>query len=76
VGLVEDLFTLPAYRHRGIATALVAHAVADVRAQGVEPILIGTDSGDTPKHMYAAMGFRPLVLTHQYVRLTPVETRS
>jgi GNAT superfamily N-acetyltransferase len=68
VGMVEDLFTLPAYRHRGLATALIAHAVADIRARDVHSIVIGADTADTPKHMYAAMGFQPLLLTRQYIR--------
>ncbi|MBA2624814.1 MAG: GNAT family N-acetyltransferase [Acidimicrobiia bacterium] len=59
VGKVEDLFTAPERRHRGVATALIAHAVADARARGAESVLIGADPHDTPKRMYAAMGFRP-----------------
>lgn len=66
VGVVEDLFTLPEYRHRGIATALIARAVADSRARGAGPVLIGADPGDTPKQMYAALGFRPLLVMRSY----------
>ena len=50
---------------RGIATALIAHAVGDARNRGAGPVLIGADPDDTPKHMYAAMGFRPFCLTHR-----------
>ncbi|MBI1816056.1 MAG: GNAT family N-acetyltransferase [Deltaproteobacteria bacterium] len=69
VGIVEDLFTVPARRHRGIATALIVHAVADARARGAGPIVIGARVDDTPKHLYAAMGFEPLLLTRQYLRV-------
>ncbi len=31
IGMVEDLFTLPGFRKRGIATALIARAIAHVR---------------------------------------------
>ena len=56
VGVVEDLFCHPEYRHRGLATALIAHCVADVRAGGAGPVIINADPKETPKHMYAAMG--------------------
>lgn len=68
VGVVEDLFTHPDYRHRGIATALIAHGVADARARGAGPVIISADPGDTPKHMYRALGFRPIVVVRHYVR--------
>jgi len=68
IGIIEDLFTLPRYRHRGIATALLHHCVADARAHGASMIIIGALSDDTPKRMYAAMGFRPLLTTRHYTR--------
>jgi GNAT superfamily N-acetyltransferase len=66
VGKVEDLFTIPELRRRGVATALIAHAVGDARARGAGPVLIGADPDDSPKHMYAAMGFRPLCVLRSY----------
>jgi GNAT superfamily N-acetyltransferase len=60
VGQVEDLFTHPDFRHRGMATALIAHGVAHARAGGAGPVVIIADPSDTPKEMYATMGFRPL----------------
>jgi GNAT superfamily N-acetyltransferase len=68
VGIVEDLFTLPRYRHRGIATALLHHCVADARSRGAASVIIGALTDDTPKQMYAAMGFRPLLTTRHYTR--------
>lgn len=62
VGQVEDLFTHPEYRHRGLATALIHHGIADARAHGAGPIVIVADPTDTPKTMYAAMGFRPVAV--------------
>lgn len=69
VGIVEDLFTEEPYRHRGIATALIAHCVADARARGAREVIIGSDPNDTPRHIYAAMGFRPMMVTANYVRM-------
>jgi GNAT superfamily N-acetyltransferase len=66
MGLVEDLFTLPDFRHRGLATALVHHCVAEARTEGASPVVIVADTADTPKQMYAAMGFRPVAVASTY----------
>jgi ribosomal protein S18 acetylase RimI-like enzyme len=58
VGQAEDLFVHPDHRRRGIGTALVHHAVADARAHGAGPVALVVDPDDTPRQMYAAMGFR------------------
>jgi predicted GNAT family acetyltransferase len=68
VGQVEDLFTHPEYRHQGLATALLAHCVTDARAHGAGPVIIGCEPNDTPKHMYAAMGWRPLYVVRHVVK--------
>ena len=65
VGKVEDLFTHPDFRHRGIATALIVHCVRDARERGAGPVLIGALPNDTPMRMYAAMGFRPFCVMHR-----------
>ena len=68
VGMVEDLFTHPDFRHRGLATALIHHCVAEVRREGAGPIVIGADTTDTPKRMYAALGFRPVAVKREYLK--------
>ncbi len=68
VGQVEDLFTLPRFRKRGIARALIHHCVADARAKGAGPVIIAADPTDTPKRIYAAMGFRSLVVQSHYTK--------
>ncbi len=69
LGMVESLFTEPGARHRGIARALIGRAVAEVRAEGAEAVLIGADIEDTPKQMYLDLGFRPVCLTREWLRL-------
>ncbi len=71
VGQVEDLFTHPDFRHRGLATALIHHGVADCRAHGAGPVVIVAAPDDTPKHMYAAMGFRPVAVESEYWKDLP-----
>jgi GNAT superfamily N-acetyltransferase len=68
LGMVEDLFTLPAFRRRGFATAIIARAVAHARDRGAGEILIGAHATDTPKQLYAALGFAPVCLTREYIR--------
>jgi len=76
VGQVEDLFTLPRFRKRGIARALIHHCVADARAKGAGPVIIAADPTDTPKRIYAAMGFRPLVVQSHYTKPLNDEPRD
>jgi len=68
VGQVEDLFVQEEFRRRGLASALLHHCVADCRAHGAGPVVIVSDPTDTPKHMYAAMGWRPIAVKHEYRR--------
>ena len=68
VGQVESLFLQGEYRHRGLATALLHHCVADARKHGAGPVVIVADPTDTPKQMYAAMGWRPVALQREYKR--------
>jgi len=67
-GQVEDLFTHPDFRHQGLATALIRHCVADCRRKGAGPVVIAADPTDTPKNMYAAMGFRPIAIYTHYLK--------
>jgi GNAT superfamily N-acetyltransferase len=62
VGLVEDLFTHPDFRRRGLATALIRRCVAEARREGAGPVVIVADATDTPKQMYAALAFRPVAI--------------
>jgi GNAT superfamily N-acetyltransferase len=66
IGLVEDVFVHPRHRRAGVATDLLRHAVAHVRAHGAGPVVIGAEVGDTPKHLYARFGFRPFAVARCY----------
>ncbi|MYB50081.1 MAG: GNAT family N-acetyltransferase [Dehalococcoidia bacterium] len=68
IAVLDDLYTHPGYRRRGLATALVHLCVADSRARGAGPVALETDPSDTPKLMYAAMGFRPLSVSYEYLK--------
>jgi GNAT superfamily N-acetyltransferase len=67
-GMIEDLFTLPAFRRRGIASALIAYFAADLAARQCSCVFLGAIVGEKPRHLYAKLGFRPLMLTRCWVR--------
>jgi GNAT superfamily N-acetyltransferase len=60
VGHLEDLLVAPSARNRGVATALVAHCAENARRRGAKLVFVPAAHDDTPKAMYAAMGFAPL----------------
>ena len=71
MGKVEDLYTHPRLRRRGIATALLARGVADCRHRGADAVLIGARPDDTPKHLYVALGFRPFCVHRAWLKRIP-----
>jgi ribosomal protein S18 acetylase RimI-like enzyme len=56
-GYLLNVYTRPAWRGRGVASALVAAAVADARALGLARIRLHATAEGQP--VYAAAGFRP-----------------
>lgn len=67
-GMIEDLFTLPAHRRRGLASAMIAEFTAQLRAEGCTCIFLGAMAGEQARHLYAKLGFRPLLLTRSWLR--------
>jgi GNAT superfamily N-acetyltransferase len=51
------VYVLPAYRRRGIATALVTHALAQARRFDVRQLYLWTESAAS---LYSRLGWRPL----------------
>jgi ribosomal protein S18 acetylase RimI-like enzyme len=57
IGQVENVFTLPDYRGRGLARSLVLHAVAESQAAGNELTFLVADADDWPQRLYEKLGF-------------------
>ncbi len=68
LGMVEDVFTLPDFRGRGIASGMIDHCVRHARARGAGPVFIGAHVNDWPKQLYARLGFEPLLITRKFVK--------
>ncbi|WP_279356009.1 GNAT family N-acetyltransferase [Methylobacterium indicum] len=67
-GIIEDLFTLPAYRRQGIASGMIAAFAGELRACGCSSVFLGAVVGEQARYLYAKLGFRPLLLTRCWVR--------
>ena len=68
VGMIDDLFTLPAWRRRGIASSMIAQFTAALEAQGCAGVFLGALVGEQARRLYAKLGFRPVMLTRCWVR--------
>jgi ribosomal protein S18 acetylase RimI-like enzyme len=65
VGQVENVATLPDYRNRGLARALVLRAVAESHAAGNDLTFLVADADDWPRRLYEKLGFET---TGRYAR--------
>jgi ribosomal protein S18 acetylase RimI-like enzyme len=54
---IDSVVTLPDYRNRGYARALVLTAVARARAQHADLVFLLADAEDWPRELYARLGF-------------------
>lgn len=67
-GLIESLFTLPERRGRGLMSAFIAQAADRLRAAGCDAVFLDAHAHDTPKRLYARLGFAPVAVTRTWVR--------
>ena len=68
MGYVDLVGTLPGHRRRGVASALVARAVADSRALGHRWTSLETEPDSDAERVYRRRGFRRMHLRPRYVR--------
>lgn len=68
VGIIEDIFTQPEYRRRGLATTLIARCVLDATDGGAGPIIIGADANAVARQIYESLGFRLLFRLKRYMK--------
>jgi GNAT superfamily N-acetyltransferase len=71
VGEVDAVATLPEYRNRGYARALVLSAVARARDEGADLVFLQADAEDWPRDLYARLGFVDIGTTYELHRSPP-----
>lgn len=68
---VESVMTLERFRGRGLAKAVVSHAVAEARAAGHSLVFLVADDEDWPKELYRRLGFEPRGHSWELIREPP-----
>jgi GNAT superfamily N-acetyltransferase len=68
VGQVENVFTAPAARNRGLARAVVLATVEVSRREGNELTFLGAKAGDWPWRLYQRLGFDPVGVQLSFVK--------
>jgi ribosomal protein S18 acetylase RimI-like enzyme len=67
IAQIETVETLPEFRQRGFARAVVSAALA--AAQGHDLIFLVADQDDWPQHFYARLGFQTVGRESRFLRL-------
>jgi ribosomal protein S18 acetylase RimI-like enzyme len=65
---IAGLYVVPEHRGQGLGTALTQSALASA---GTEYVWICAEEAGRPKHLYARLGFRPVLTTEMFLRLLP-----
>jgi GNAT superfamily N-acetyltransferase len=70
-GMLEDVYTTPEARGRGLATAVVAAVLHAARAERHELVFVPTDAVGGAGPLYQRLGFQPLTVLHWLLRGAP-----
>jgi GNAT superfamily N-acetyltransferase len=68
---VESVMTLERFRGRGLAKAVVSHAVREARGAGHGLVFLVAEDEDWPKELYRRLGFEPRGHTWELIREPP-----
>jgi len=67
-GMLEDVYTTPQARGRGLATAVIAAVLHAARAERHEAVFVPTDADGGARRLYERLGFQPLALQHRFIK--------
>ena len=70
-GMLEDVYTTPSARGRGLATGVIAAVLHAARAERHELVFVPTDAGGRARALYERLGFEPLALQHRLMKGHP-----
>lgn len=63
---IYGVATLPAFRRRGVCTALIRHIVAAAHAEGHGTVYLSAQTGGYAEQLYTRLGFAPLFTVTTY----------
>ena len=75
LGMIEDVFTRPESRRRGVASAMLAAFADQLTGQGCDRVFLGALANEQAKGLYARLGFRPVGLARTWVKDTLISAR-
>ena len=67
-GIIEDLFTVPSHRGRGVASAMIRAFAERLHDAGCSTVFLGALATEPARHLYAKLGFRPVLLTRTWAK--------
>jgi GNAT superfamily N-acetyltransferase len=67
-GMLENVYTTPSARGRGLATAAIAAVLHAARAARHELVFVPTDLEGGERRLYERLGFEPLAVRHRLTR--------
>jgi len=63
VGVIIEMYVLPAYRKRGIAEKLCLEAMRNFKKTGFKRVQLNVFAGNHAKHLYEKIGFHDVTTT-------------
>jgi GNAT superfamily N-acetyltransferase len=69
--MLEDVYTTPEARGRGLATAVIAAVLHAARAERHELVFVPTDAEGPARALYERLGFEPLAIVRRMMRGDP-----
>jgi GNAT superfamily N-acetyltransferase len=70
-GMLEDVYTTPEARGRGLAAGVIAAVLHAARAERHELVFVPTDAGGRARSLYERLGFEPLAIDHRLMKGQP-----
>ncbi len=68
LGLIEELFTTPEARGRGVMSAFIVDTARRLRADGCDAVFLDAHADAAPKQLYARLGFNAVALQRTWAR--------
>jgi len=70
-GMLEDVYTTPEARGRGLATGVIAAVLHAARAERHEVVFVPTDAEGGARALYERLGFAPRAISHRLMKGRP-----